>query len=88
MSVINISGLLIHSLPAHRAAVLDYLNNEDGIEVHKVMPDGRMVITVEKQTREETGYLLNELQTHEHILSAAVVYQHYEEDDANEEMSS
>ena len=88
MSVINISGLLIHSLPKNVEAVRNYLEKEDGVEIHSITGDGRMVITVEKDTREETGYLLNELQTHEHILSAAVVYQHYEEDAANEEITS
>jgi len=88
MPVINISGLLIHSLPRHLHAVRDYLENEDGVEVHTVTEDGRMVVTVEKDTREETGYLLNEIQKHDHILSASVVYQHYEEDvAANEEIS-
>ncbi len=77
---INISGMLVHALPQHADQVRQSLLNLPGVEVHLVKPDGRLVVTVE----ECPGVCMADSLVHVHnvegVLSASLVYQHFEED--------
>lgn len=87
MSVINICGVLIHTLPEQAETVKRLLEEKQGVEVHAVSDNGRLVVTVEKDTREETGETLNYFQNMDHVISASLVYQYFDDEVAEQEIS-
>ena len=87
MSVINICGVLIHTLPEQAETVKQLLEQKQGVEVHAVSENGRLVVTVEKDTREETGETLNYFQNLDHVISASLVYQYFDDEVAEQEIS-
>jgi len=87
MSVINICGVLIYTLPGQAVTVKQVLEQEPGVEVHAVSDNGRLVVTVEKNTREETGETLNYLQKLDHVISASLVYQYFDDEVVEQEIS-
>lgn len=80
MSVINICGVLIHTLPGKTRAVVKELSQEPGVEVHTVTEDGRLIVIVEKETQEETGDTLNRFQNIDHVISTSLVYQYFDDE--------
>ena len=87
MSVINICGVLIHTLPEQAETLKRLLEEKQGVEVHAVSDNGRLVVTVEKDTREETGETLNYFQNMDHVISASLVYQYFDDEVAEQEIS-
>ncbi len=79
MSVINVCGVLVHAQPGYCEAVRAGLESEPGVEVHAVTEDGRIVLTLEKETRRETGDTLNDFQHIDHVLSTSLVYQYFDD---------
>ncbi len=79
MSAINVCGVLVHAQPEYLADVQAQLEAESGVEVHSVTEDGRMIVTIEKDTQEQTGEALNALVGMDKILSASPVYQYFDE---------
>lgn len=89
MNTINVCGVLVFSRPEHTEAVQQQLEKEEGVEIHAVTEDGRLVVTVEKEDQQQTGDLLNRMQTLDHVISASMVYQYYDQENENEwEMAS
>jgi nitrate reductase NapD len=65
------------------------LEEEDGVEVHAVTDNGRLVVTIEKEDQQQTGDLLHKFQTLDHVITASMVYQYFDQIAANEwEMAS
>lgn len=87
MPVINICGVLVHAQPDRIADVRKRIEGETGVEVHHVAPDGRMVVTIETPSQEQTGAVLTRFQQLDHILSTALVYQYFD-DDFHQELAS
>ena len=54
----NISGVLVRTLPANIESVGALLGDIEGIEVHGSNDDGRMVVTIEQQDAGRTADLL------------------------------
>jgi len=81
VSVINVCGVLIHTLPEHSASVKLELETEPGVEVHSVTDDGRLIVTIEKDTQEETGHTLNHFSGMENVITASFIYQYFDQDD-------
>ncbi len=89
MNTINVCGVLVFALPEHIKAVRKKLEGEDGVEVHAATENGRLVVTVEKDDQQQTGELLNRIQTLDHVISVSVVYQYFDQVSENEwEMAS
>ncbi len=89
MITINVCGVLIFAHPKHVKDVQQQLETEDGVEVHAVTENGRLVVTIEKDDQQQTGEVLNRLQTLDHVISASMVYQYFDEIEENEwEMAS
>ena len=89
MNTINVCGVLVFAHPEHIKAVQQQLEGEDGVEIHAVTDNGRMVVTVEKEDQQQTGELLNRIQTLDHVISASMVYQYFDQVAENEwEMAS
>lgn len=89
MITINVCGVLVFARPEYIKAVQEQLEGEDGVEVHAVTDNGRLVMTVEKEDQQQTGALLNRIQTLDHVISASMVYQYFDQVSENEwEMAS
>lgn len=76
--VINICGVLVHAMPGHAAQVQQRLLQHEGVEVHEVTADGRLIVTIEHPDRNRMVDTINQLNGVEGVLSAAMVYQHCE----------
>jgi periplasmic nitrate reductase NapD len=89
MITINVCGVLIFAHPKYIKAVQQQLETEDGVEVHAVTENGRLVVTIEKEDQQQTGEVLNRFQTLDHVISASMVYQYFDQIEENEwEMAS
>ncbi len=80
----NISGVIVHSRPENSVAVQERLTAIDGVEVHAVGEDGRMVVTVEEESDNKMADTVTGLQNLEGVIAASMVYHHFEELDENE----
>ncbi len=76
----NIAGVLIHARPDKAEALAAKLATLPGVEVHRRGGDGRLVITVEEVDETSTGERLLEIQCLDGLLSASLVYHHFEPD--------
>lgn len=89
MMTINVCGVLVSTRPEHIEAVQIQLEKEDGVEIHAVTGDGRFVVTVEKEDQQQTGDVLGRIQALDHVVSASMVYQYFDQETAYEwEMAS
>ena len=87
MSDFNICGVLIHAKPGHAHQVSQHLEKIEGVEIHSLTDDDRMVVTVESETRRIVGDTITDFQKVENVLSASMVYQ-YSDTDTEQEMSA
>lgn len=76
--VINICGVLVHAMPGQASQVREKLLQYEGVEVHKVTEDGRLIVTIDHSDRHHMMDTINQLNNVEGVLSAAMVYQHHE----------
>ena len=76
MNEMNICGVLIHARPQHTAAVKKILVNMAGVEVHEVTAAGRMIVTIEGNTRAYVADTLHAVNKVEGVLAANMVYQY------------
>ncbi len=75
----GISGLIVRCQPENAQAVSGRLNQLQGVEVHLVEPDGKLVVTVEERPDEKVMVdRISEINAAEGVLAAALVYAHQE----------
>lgn len=74
----HIAGVLVHTRPEWIENVHAQLLAIDGLELHATNPDGRMVITIESDDRNEVAEALFRINTAENVLSASLVYEQSE----------
>ncbi|MDR3439397.1 chaperone NapD [Telmatospirillum sp.] len=74
----HLCGVLVTAHPDRVQAVGKTLEGMSGVEVHQVVADGRLIVTVEDTADEWAGQILTRLPTVEGVLSAALVYHHCE----------
>lgn len=81
----HISGILVHTKPGHTARARDQLNGVAGVEIHIGDEDGKLIVTLEQQDEETTVAAFEQINRLPDILSATMVYHHFEpETDFNE----
>lgn len=80
----NICGVLVHALPDHGDAVATAIAGVEGAELQLTVPDGRMVVTVEDTAESSAGDAVLALHRIPGVLSAALVYHHFEPETASE----
>lgn len=89
MSEFNICGVLVHAKPGCVQQVTQALRSMQGVEVHEVAADGRLVVTVESDDRRYVSDTLTGFYSVDGVLSACMVYQFSDEITATEgEMSA
>ncbi len=76
----NISGVLVHSRPETSAAVKQRLLAFDGVEVHAIADNGKIIVTVEEKDSRQMADTVMDIQNVEGVISAALIYHHYEDD--------
>lgn len=74
----NICGVLVHALPEKGKDVAAAISGLDGAELHQTVPDGRMIVTVEDTEDKSAGDTVLALHRLPGVLSAALVYHHFE----------
>ncbi len=80
----NISGVLVHARPEQAAEVAERLTALPGVEVHAVSAEGRLVVTVEEADTRMMADRVVQVQDVPGVISAAMIYHHYEADDDTE----
>lgn len=76
----NIAGVLVHAKPDSADKVSASLSQVAGLEIHARTPDNRFVVTIEESDDIFISQTLAGLYSIEGVLSAAMVYQHSEEE--------
>jgi nitrate reductase NapD len=83
----NITGLLIHALPARIDAVRLQVAALAGVEVHAVTPEGRVVVTIERDGDDDMTRAFDAINQIEGVCATTLVYHHSETID-NETLSA
>ncbi len=84
----NISGVLIHARPENCERVKLQLEQIDGVEVHTSTGDGKLIVTVEASGDRTAADTVYKLQDMPGVISASMVYHHFEDDTELEQEGS
>lgn len=82
---ISVAGVLVHARPERIEQVQVRLKQLPGVEIHAVTPEGKLVVTVEESDGRLTGENVMRLYEIDGVLSAAMIYHHFENDAAEQE---
>lgn len=74
----NISSVIVIPHPDHIEAVRLRLQEIDGVELHAVSPEGKMIVTVEADDDRTTTGTYEYISQLDGVLSASMVYHQYE----------
>ena len=80
----NICGVLVHATPGRQATVAEALNALPGVDVHQITEDSRLIVTVEEADDKTAGDTILTMHRIPGVLSAALVYHHFEPDQESE----
>ncbi len=72
----NVCGVLVRARPERGEAVARALAEMPGVEVHAATPDGRIVVTLEHESRRGVADALTAMHNVEGVLNAALVYEY------------
>lgn len=71
---------MLYTRPERLASIRDMLRKIEGVEVHATTPDGRVVVTVEKDDQEQFNQTVLDLRGIGGVIDASLVY-HFHDDD-------
>lgn len=74
----NISSAIVHAKPGTAAEVRALLAAVDGVEVHAVSDEGKMIVTLESDDDAGTVATFETISTLAGVLSASMVYHQVE----------
>ena len=77
---INISSVILGVQPAEAERVRGELQALEGVEVHAVAEDGRMIVSIESASEGATVDTFEAIRQLPGVLSASLVYHQYESD--------
>lgn len=86
-SFISVTGLLVHARPESIDVVRNRLAELPGVEIHAATPEGKLVVTVDESEEATSGASVMRLYEIDGVLSAAMIYHHFENDAAEQETS-
>jgi nitrate reductase NapD len=81
----DISSVIVGTRPEGAQQVKQLLEAIDGVEVHTVADDGRMIVTIESPTEQDTVKTYEVISQQPGVLSVAMVY-HQVESNPDEEV--
>ncbi|MER2540881.1 MAG: chaperone NapD [Azonexus sp.] len=79
-SGLNITSIILGVAPKDAAEVSARLKAIDGVEVHVIADDGRMIVTIESGDEDNTSNTFELIRQLPGVISAALVYHQYESD--------
>jgi len=74
----SISGLVIHAHPERTQEVRTRLAEIEGVDIHAVGEDGRMVVTLDSARDRKAAHTLMDMQKREGVLNASLIYNQFE----------
>jgi periplasmic nitrate reductase NapD len=77
---VNISSVILGALPANAEQVAAQLRLLEGVEVHAVADDGRMIVSIESNSEDATVTTFEAIRQLPGVLSASLVFHQYESD--------
>lgn len=77
---LNITSIILGVAPKDAAEVSALLKAIDGVEVHAIADDGRMIVTIESGDEDTTSNTFEMIRQLPGVISAALVYHQYESD--------
>ncbi len=84
---LHITSLVVHAAPSRLPAVSAFITKLAGAEIHGTSANGKLVVTIEAASTDETMNRISAIQRLDGVLSAALVYQHSETlDSMNEQI--
>lgn len=81
----NISGVVVHAKPDVLERVRAKITELAGVEVHAVDKDGKMVVTIEKESDQDVADTFETLVKLDGVLSTSMIYHHFEAESNLEE---
>ena len=76
---IDMCGVLVHAMKDKEQEVSDKLNAIDGVEVHYVTDNSRLIVTIEKENQGKIVDTMNSFNDISGVVSTVLTYQHSEE---------
>lgn len=83
--LLNISSAIVHARPGTSGAVQSRLAGIDGVDIHAVSEEGRMIVTIESDDDRGTADTFAFISQVDGVLSASMVY-HQTESDPDKEV--
>ncbi len=80
LAFMNISSVLVHTLPRALSEVRAALSALAGVEVHAATEDGRLIVTIETDSLQGSSELFTLINQQPGVLSASMVYHQFEPD--------
>jgi nitrate reductase NapD len=74
----NICGCLVHARPEQAADLAAQLAEIDGVEVHAVSADGRLVVVVEDTEEDRASEIIMSIQKIPAVVSLTLTYHNFE----------
>jgi len=75
-----ISGLFLESVPGKAFLVANELGQIEGVEVHHIEEDYKIVITLETETADQSYKIAETFKEIDGVLTICLVYSHFEDD--------
>jgi len=88
MSDFNICGVLVHAQLERVDQIKSQLEEIPGVEVHSATDEGKLVVTVESESRRFVADTITGFTNVNGVLSASMIYQHSEDLATEGEMSA
>ena len=76
----HISSLIVHARPGAEALFRSQISGLDGVELHAVVDDGRMIVTMESVDDAAIRNTYEAIERLDGVLSVAMVYHQVESD--------
>lgn len=78
----NICSMVVNARPEEAKAVSGRLEQMDGVEVHGVSDEGKIIVTVERDERSLQSEAMMQMQDVEGVITTALVYEYHGEPEA------
>lgn len=88
MSEYNLCGVLVHAQSDKIDRVRQQLEQQPGVEVHAASDAGKLVVTVEDESRREVADRIMKFHELEGVLSASMIYQFSDDEELIEKETS
>lgn len=76
----HISGVVVHARPGRSVQAKMQLGAIGGVEVHESDVEGKLIVTLEQEDEQSTVDTFGQLNELPDVLSATMVYHHFEPD--------